>query len=515
MRAWTRVLVLGVSFCALPVLASAQSLTPLSERVQAALDEMRVGEAVELSEGLGDSALDLSVRSRVHFYQGHYAQAVEAMEASLEAEPEHPRDRRPGELALFRSTLQATANFVHVESEDGRYRISHAPGPDRHLVDYALRVLRQVDQSLTEELGIRLQGPIRLEIVPSADTLAALSTLEVEDVARTGTIALCKWDKLMVTSPRALLRGYPWMDTISHEFVHLVVAHLTHDRTPVWLQEGLAKFLERRWREPRAQLHLTPSSRGILSNALENDSLLAFDRIHPSIALLPSQEQAALAFAQVSTFVARYYEVYGRDTLRAALLEIADGQDAREAMATQAARRFAELESEWRRSLEHTEDAPPLLQRELRRGQASEMEPIPEALSEEARRRVRLGDLLWGRQRHGAAAHQYALALEEAPGDPALASRLARAAVAGDQAQLARDTLIPISERHPDHASTWALLSRAYDLAGDVDDARVAARRALSLNPFDPMPHCVLGNRAEAEQERAEERGRCSELSRR
>ena len=30
---------------------------------------------------------------------------------------------------------------------------------------------------------------------------------ELEAIERTGTIALCKWDKLMVTSPRALVRS--------------------------------------------------------------------------------------------------------------------------------------------------------------------------------------------------------------------------------------------------------------------------------------------------------------------
>ena len=54
----------------------------------------------------------------------------------------------------------------------------------------------------------------------------------------------------MVTTPRALAYGYPWLDSINHELVHYAVSTLTGDRAPVWLQEGLAKFLERRWREP-------------------------------------------------------------------------------------------------------------------------------------------------------------------------------------------------------------------------------------------------------------------------
>jgi len=52
----------------------------------------------------------------------------------------------------------------------------------------------------------------------------------------------------MVTSPKALLRGYPWLDTVSHEFVHYLVTQKGRNNVPIWLQEGLAKFLETRWR---------------------------------------------------------------------------------------------------------------------------------------------------------------------------------------------------------------------------------------------------------------------------
>ena len=48
-----------------------------------------------------------------------------------------------------------------------------------------------------------------------------------------------------------------------------------------------------------------------LAQAVLKDKLITFERMHPSIALLPSQEDAALAFAQVSTFVQAFYGTPG------------------------------------------------------------------------------------------------------------------------------------------------------------------------------------------------------------
>ncbi len=86
----------------------------------------------------------------------------------------------------------------------------------------------------------------------------------------------------------------------------------------------------------------------ILHRAAREGRLIPFERIHPSIALLPSQEDAALAFAQVATFVARFYEEHGAEGLRAAVARIAEGTDAREAMADVAGAPFERLEDRWR-----------------------------------------------------------------------------------------------------------------------------------------------------------------------
>ena len=107
-----------------------------------------------------------------------------------------------------------------------------------------------------------------------------MTTLSEQEIERTGTVAVSKWSRIMLTSPRAMRLGYEWQDSLAHELVHYAVAALTHDRAPVWLQEGLGKFLEHRWRAP-AGLDLGPSLQHLLAKALQSGKLIGFEAMHP------------------------------------------------------------------------------------------------------------------------------------------------------------------------------------------------------------------------------------------
>jgi tetratricopeptide (TPR) repeat protein len=484
-----------------------------------ALHELRVEDAARtidrLARAHGDDPDVRFERAMLRFYRGDYAGAVVDLDAAGDRGRLRSDDDRRGLASLIRATHEATRNFVTVRSENGRYVVRHAPGPDAVLVPYAFEAMEAADRTIGAELGVRVPGPLRLEIYPTAASLAQVSTLTVREIETTGTIALCKWDRLMVTSPRALVRGYPWMDTIGHELVHLFLSRSSRDRAPVWLQEGVAKFLERRWRGERAAAHLDPAADALLHAAVQSDRLLPFDRLHPSIARLPSQDDAALAFAQVATFIEMFYREHGADGLRRAIAEIAAGDDAREALAEVADVSWNELERSWKRALRDRPapagEAPRSLGLRLRQGEG-EVDETSEVTIEGARRFLRLGDLLWDRERPRAAALEYARAHEAAPDDPIVASRYARAALAGGQPERAVQALARFRERYPEHAPTWAISGSAWLALGDVAHAREALREAIRINPFDPQPHCDLAQAAEDDAERGREQTSCSML---
>ncbi len=517
MRWWVFVVALLV-----PAIAHAIPPGPDGQRLlraAQAIRELRIEEAEpELRALAAAYEDDADVRWQegvMLFHRGDYRGAQRAMDRALElvATSGDGDDRR--ELRdIVAATATATAGYVETRSRDGRYAVFHAPGRDRVLVPYALEALAAADDAISHELGVRVPGPIRLEIYPAPAALSRVSTLSVADIERTGTIALCKWDRLMITSPHALVRGYPWVDTIGHELVHLILARGTRDRAPVWLHEGIAKMLERTWRGEPPEAHLDPPSEGLLADALRESRLIPFEQLHPSIARLPSQRDAALAFAQVATFFETLRFRHGSDVLSRTVPRLAAGEDARDALHETAGVPFATLEREWREALAlrpRREDAPPLLAMRFRHGEG-EVDETSEVSVEPARRFMRLGDLLWGRGRARAAAHEYGRAHQLAPSDPILTSRLARAALAGGDPGRAASVLEGLVQAYPDHAPGRAVLGSALLALGQRDRAIAELEEAIRLNPFDPQPHCDLAEAYQDGATRDRERTACHEL---
>jgi len=524
--AWTGVLLLalGGMLGAAPALAGptpSAGRMPLDtsaiERISDDISELRLEQAERQLATLVSTHPDvpelLFEQGRLAFYRGRYADAVTLADRALAAG--RGKERRPwmGMRELMAATLEVTRGFTRLRSSDGRYEVWHPPGKDALLAQYALDVLARADRALERVLGAKLPGPIRLEIYPSPEMLSEVSALTVQQIETTGTVALSKWNRLMITSPKALVRGYPWADTITHELVHLVLSRLTGERAPVWLQEGTAKLLERSWRERGSELVLDKAAQGLLHTAHAKGKLLTFEQMHPSIAMLPSEEDAALAFAQVATFMQLYVKRHGEGALRAALAQIERGADAREALSSAASVPFARLESEWKASLPATPEgaAPRRLATRFRSGDGPTDEASEVAL-DETRRHLRIGDLLWDRGRTGAAAHEYEKAHRADRQDPIAAARWARAALDSGNPHAAVQALTPQLERYPGHAPTHALIGAARLLLGERAAAREALHEAILINPFDPNPHCDLARASDETAEIERERRACDEL---
>jgi len=423
------------------------------------------------------------------YFVGDY-EAAAAGVAELRKDSRSPTNL--GALAdVIVQTYETTKGYETFKYEN--FEVRYSPGEDEILVPYAVDTLKAAAEALEAELGVKMVSPVRLEIYPDAESLAQVSTLSVEAIRNTGTVAMCKWGRLMIASPRALMHGYPWLDTIAHEYAHLVLTKATLDRAPVWLQEGLAKFLETRWRQDHPSLRQDPASSQLLHAAMESHQLLDFDQLHPSIALLPTQELASLAFAQVSSFMASYYEAYGRDGIQKSLARISGGEDARKALTRVAHLPWKGLEKRWKAELAKEPTLPParLMPRYLS-GEATEQDELAGVELERARNHLRLGDLLWTRSRPAAASVEYSKAHDAAPDDPVVASRYARSAIAGNRPQDALAPLMRTLERYPTHEPALSSLATAQFRISHFEAAKDAAEQAIAQNPFDPQPHCIL-----------------------
>ena len=77
-----------------------------------------------------------------------------------------------------------------------------------------------------------------------------MTGLPYKSAQTTGTVAVAKWGRVTILSPRASRHGYPWRDTLTHEMTHLAISMQSRERAPLWLHEGVARREETRWREP-------------------------------------------------------------------------------------------------------------------------------------------------------------------------------------------------------------------------------------------------------------------------
>lgn len=484
---------------------------------QRLLHELRVEEAAAVLapfEKNSGPEFEL-VRGSLAFHQGDYEGAARRLRGALSAVrlPAAEAQELRSLVELATATAELTRGFVEQKSPGGHFLIRYRPGPDEVLFPYAADALEQAYAALASDFsGIgdataaRPAAPVRVEIYGEIADLAKVSTLTLKEIETSGTIALCKWNRLMIVSPRALLRGYPWLDTLTHEYTHLIVSRVSRNAAPIWIQEGLAKFEEKRWRGSGAG-GLSPSLEHMLAQAAQKKRLISFEQMSPSMAKLPSQEDTALAFAEVYTAIEYLHGRLGFAGLRTMLRELSQGATDQRAVATAYGASFAEFERGWksylrgRRGRGKTSAAVFAGALRFRRGPASaatkvqpEDDESGELADPKARAFMRLGGLLYARGRLLPAAIEYEKAQGSVgPSHPILALRLSRTYLELGDAERAVAVLEPARELYADLAGINAALGAAWLRRGDLPKAAQYLEAAIATSPFDPAVHCGLG----------------------
>jgi tetratricopeptide (TPR) repeat protein len=436
---------------------------------------------------------------RIALGEGRYPEAVELLEAA-------GGDDRPGSyLRLARDTLAVMKDHQRAESE--HFVFLYPPGKDAVLAPWALEALEAQRSALLEDLGYAPPGKVRVELVNDAADLARASTLSKKEIDATGTIAICKFNKLIVTSPKAVLKGYDWLDTLAHEYTHLVVTQKGHNSVPIWLQEALAKYLESRWRGPAGKA-LPPSSRALLAERVKHNTLIPFSKMHPSMAKLPSWQDAATAFAEV--FLAAEYldKEKGRKALRGIVEAMGTGDSDQQAVEAVTGRSFAAFERGWMAYLRaqpvpraSSAGAEKLVLRDPKapasapeaKGREIGFSDFQDVQEPAARRWAHLGELFRERGRFQAAAEEFGHA-HGLVGNKyeSVSNKYALALFSIRRVDEAERVLLGALEEHPGSAATQVHLGRIYLARGDWPKARDAYRAAIAQDPFDPEIHLAL-----------------------
>ncbi len=496
-----------------PLLSPEEGLD-LSAKGEKYLRNWQIGKADliarELLEKAGDSNQAIFFAGRVKFFQGNYSEAIKLLQKAKEG----TRLEKSAQdfFDLVSRTHQASEGFTQKESQHFIFR--YQTGKDEVLVEYALKGLERAYQELGRDFNHFPADKIIVEVYPDVESLAAVSTLTREEIETSGTLALCKFNRLIITSPRSLLRGYRWRTTLSHEYVHYLIMKRSDNTVPIWLHEGVAKYEEARWKRP-SWGGLQPASESLLAEALRSNQLITFEQMHPSFAKLKGTKQTRLAFAEVVTVVEYLLSRGGFPILDRIFEQMKMGKDDKQAIRSVLGVSFSEFQKDWKEFLRGKDfrEIPGLRAQALKlkdpEAPVEEKEELKEIESEKARKFTRLGDLLRNRNRLPAAVIEYQKAEESLPHSPIIMNKLALAYLLDRQYSKALDVLMRALELYPNFVTTYVHLGELYLNQNDYEKAITYFNEANNINPFNPIIHQSLaflyqaqGREKEAERER-------------
>lgn len=480
---------IGAGLLGLGLLTGAPARAGALEDVELCLDRFDVAcardEAADLQGIMGSETDRKRAELWLAFHEGRYTE-VERLLGELEAAGVLVEELEPG--VPYRPTAAAAEGMV--EATATGVRVRHDPGVDRILVHDALEVLEKSRASIDALFGGGPQHDIVLDIFPTASRFIAASGLPPESVRTTGVIALSKWTRLLLTSPRALSRGYSWKDTVAHEYIHLVVAYRSRNNAPVWLQEGLAKHLEAAWRG-EAGTPLGVHAESLLADAVHSGEFVPFEKFARSMAYLDSGEEAALAFAQVATMIQFMLETSGSQGLPELMDRLAEGESAEQVVAELAGHGdFESFRGGWQAWLRTL----PLVEARLAAlpvvldgaGDEFDGDPVLAGRADLARF-TRLGDLLRAKGHPKAALVEYAKAEDpDAPASPLLLVRKAECHRQLDQLREATELVDEGVALYPEFTALQVARARLLDVQGQQRAALASWKAAHDLNPYNP-----------------------------
>ena len=464
------------------VAAASEAYVPLlgdldrARRAREATLELDVAAARKILDGAdtSDTALALET-ARLRLYEGDCDGAVAVL--SRPDLTNRPEAMDLGDVS--RGCARATAGTLTVRDDERGVVVRLQDDEDRALVPLIVDVALRARENLAKDLGVELPLPMRIDLVRDQFTLAAMTGLPEEAAQTTGTVAVAKWGRVTMISPRATTNGYAWLDTLAHELTHLALTRGTRDKAPLWLQEGVAKRQEVRWRE-KEPLDDFPPVDVVARVGLDKGLGVELDKIGPSIAMLPSAEQAQVAFAEVASFVRYWAREAGDEALPQLVVRLKAAESSKDfetAIAEVSAADFQTWVKRWRA---HITGLPKDLPQELEPG------AMPANVKEIARR-IRLGELLQGRGHARAASIERARAHALIPHEASVRCHLAESLLATGDTQNAA----PLVERIDD---VFNRFGRWHSLNGllhpDTSDLDRPFRFGIALDPLEPAVAC-------------------------
>lgn len=438
-----------------------------------------------------------------YFYQGNYDKALEYLQTASLMEPRNEKRKRL--LSFVQGTKEITEEFSNYSSEHFILRLADR---DNFLVDYALHALEKACQEIQDDLDYFPEEKVLVEIYPTTEGFTHASGLSPKQIEVSGAIGICRFNRIMIISPRCLVYGYRWLDALAHEFTHYLIAKITGLNIPLWLNEGLAKYHETRWRVKQPN-YLIPLYKNALWGTSREGRWIDFWKMRRGMPSLESREEVILAFAEVSLAVDYLLRYHGRKKLIRFLQEL--GKTAWKGREE----RFEKVEKHWDELFRQffgidqkkfqsvlrdflkemkLEEAPGIALDSFKlKEEGEEVNELAEYVGVGARGHVRLGDMYRQRGRSNVALIEYEKGLRKEPNNHVILNKIGRTYSALEKFKEAEESFKKSLQVNPNYEPTYTNLATFYFTHGKLTLALENYEESNQINPFNPLIHKYMG----------------------
>lgn len=427
-----------------------------------ALESNRIEEAESYMRFVREKEHKNLFAGLIHFYRGNYEEALSHLQ-SIKGE----ETKFYAELVSATYTVMKDAEVI--ETDHWHIRLTERDGI---LGNYIGEAAEEVYTDVGEIFGYYPQWKIRVEVYPDREGFSKATTLAEMEVMNTGTVGVCKFNKIMLLTPRILLQGYPWAKVLRHEYIHYIVTYLTRNRAPVWLQEAVARYFDGEGL-PSYALYL-------LKKRMDEGRLISTEEMHPSIAKLPSAEDAAVAFAEVYTMMELFVEKKGKEGVLSLLNAVEAGEDALMAFERLLGMKFKDFQKEWMDYVrKKAEGIPPLEFERL----------VFKDEKEKEKRKGKhyvLGEVLLERKYIEEAAFEYEREMKTGTFSPELYNKIAFLYLMLGRYEDALNRSEEVLRYYPFNYTANFQKGKALNLLGKKEEAMKSLKNAAKINPFDP-----------------------------
>jgi tetratricopeptide (TPR) repeat protein len=184
----------------------------------------------------------------------------------------------------------------------------------------ALDLLSRARTNLCAKYGLDLKDQTIVEVFPEQKDFA-VRTFGLP--GNPGYLGVCFGSVITANGPSAH-PGHPinWQAVLWHEFCHVVTLHITRNKMPRWLSEGISVYEERQ-ANPAWGEQINPRYREFMIG----DQLTPISKLSGAFLSPPTEEHLQFAYYECSLVIEFLVERYGMDQLRAILRDLGEGAE--------------------------------------------------------------------------------------------------------------------------------------------------------------------------------------------